>query len=115
MSLKDISQTGNLPFTLPLVIGQYYMITSNVDKEDGILNGSIGISKTVSTKSKNQATVPELLWLALDDVSVAQNAKQKFWKTHQKYCKEHWTPIEKVVRDFPLGLSMRGGNRFRVE
>ena len=47
---KDISFTGNMRFALPLAIQNYYMVTSNVEKEDGNLNGSIGVLKAVSTK-----------------------------------------------------------------
>ena len=44
-----------------------------------------------------------------------KKAQQKFVGTHEGFFAENWTPIKKVVRDFPVGLSIGGGNRFRVE
>ena len=42
-------------------------------------------------------------------------ARKKFFRTHERFCPENWSSIEKVVRDFPVGLSVKGGKRFRVE
>ena len=91
------------------------MVTSNVEKEDGILNGSIGLLKAVSTKPVNHKSVPELLCMLLDDETAGKKARKKFVRTHERFCAENWTSIEKVVRDFPVGLSVKGGNRFTVE
>ena len=116
ISLTDPGLTGSFSYSFPLALNQYFMIIVNMDKEDGLVNGSLSVLKAVSSKHhKKILEVPELLWLDLDDKSVGKAAREKYQTTHRSKVEKHWTPIKKVVSDFPVGLSNRLGRRFRVE
>ena len=116
-SSNDISSTGGLLFSLQLAMGQRYMITSNVDKEDGLVNGAIGVLKDVSTKSLQGVSRVELTGLnwriemleRLLEKSTSEHIQQNYIITRG------WTPVEKVVRDFAVPLSNRLGARVRME
>ena len=114
-SSNDISSTGGLLFSLPLAMGQRYMITSNVDKEDGLVNGAIGFLKDVSTKSLQGVSRIELIWLELEDRNAGASTRKKYLRTHSTKVTRGWTPVEKVVRDFAVPLSNRLGARVRME
>ena len=57
---KRTSDTGGLPSKLRLKLHIKYMITSNIDVEDGLVNGACGVLKFLTLSSSNTA---ELLWL----------------------------------------------------
>ncbi|KAF0688122.1 ATP-dependent DNA helicase PIF1-like, partial [Aphis craccivora] len=39
---KSVIDTGGLPYEITFVIGKYYLITTNIDVNDGLCNGSAG-------------------------------------------------------------------------
>ncbi|GFU01977.1 uncharacterized protein TNCV_1524601 [Trichonephila clavipes] len=47
----SVVESGGLPYSLKLAFGYPYMITMNLDVEDGLVNGAIGTLKNISLKT----------------------------------------------------------------
>ena len=107
ISLNYRGLTVSLSYSIPLALNQYFMIILNMDKEDGLVNGSLGLLKAVSIQQHKNLEVPELLWFVLDDKLVGKAAREKYQTTHRSKVEKQWTPVERVVKDFTLGLSSR--------
>lgn len=48
-----VAETDGLPYLLPLAEGYPYMITSNIDVDDGLVNGSIGVLRHIERQQSN--------------------------------------------------------------
>ncbi|KAJ8915563.1 hypothetical protein NQ315_012447 [Exocentrus adspersus] len=57
---KQVRDTGGLPYSLGFKIGIKYMTTTNLDVEDGLVNGACGILRHI-TFSENQNV--KIVWL----------------------------------------------------
>lgn len=98
-ALKTISsvptaQRYGVPKQLNLKISARYMITVNVDTEDGLVNGTTGRLRAIDY-GINKATGerrPLRLWLELDDIKAGQNKR----KSVQRRLQKSWTPLECV-------------------
>ncbi|GFV12937.1 ATP-dependent DNA helicase [Trichonephila clavipes] len=51
---KMIVESGSLPYSLKLAVGYPYMITMNLDVEDGIVNGAIGTLKYIEYLTEDE-------------------------------------------------------------
>lgn len=73
-SLKDAktSETGGLLSLLTLKVSAKYMITDNIDVEDGLVNGAIGTLSHISCD--NSGTHAVIVWLKFTDRSVGSKA-----------------------------------------
>ncbi|KAH7959857.1 hypothetical protein HPB49_014415 [Dermacentor silvarum] len=59
------SEFGNLPREILLVVGKPYMITSNIDVVDGLVNGAVGTLKLCERQAADDA-YPNRLWQQFD-------------------------------------------------
>jgi hypothetical protein len=50
----SVCELGGLPCKIPLAMGYPYIITTNIDVEDGIINGAIGILKHMELLSDDE-------------------------------------------------------------
>lgn len=48
-----VAETDGLPYLLPLAEGFPYMITSNIDVADALVNGSIGVLRHIERQQSN--------------------------------------------------------------
>ena len=76
-------------------MGIRYMITCNIDIEDGLVNGACGILKHITFKSNTQE--PMRLWLDFQSKDVGKKARLKFVNQakHEKI-ENTLTPISKI-------------------
>ncbi|GFT87254.1 ATP-dependent DNA helicase [Trichonephila clavipes] len=123
----SVVESGGLPYSLKLAVGYPYMITMNLDVEDGLVNGAIGTLKYIeyiiedeqvtiygttevdvepqpSTSTKIRKRVR--LWLEFPNPSMGQLCRVKA-KPHVM-CKcdvldLKWTPIVTRAANIPLG------------
>ena len=109
----DSKKTASMSYLLRLAIGQRYMIISNINKRDGLLNGTVGILRHISRDAQN-GTV-EIAWLEITDTSVGRESRRKFSATHKFLVDQGLTPIKREMRDFPVPLGRGYRGAYRVE
>ena len=120
---KSVSECQGYPYSVPLAVGYPYMVTTNVDVEDGIVNGAIGILKYIEKltedeiadtineggASTSQTNVNIRLWKRFPSDRVGRRLRMRF-KPHvickQSVLKFTWTPILQSSMRISVG---RGG------
>ncbi|GFX04698.1 ATP-dependent DNA helicase [Trichonephila clavipes] len=50
----SVVESGGLPYSLKLAVGYPYMITMNLDVEDGLVNGAIGTLKYIEYLTEDE-------------------------------------------------------------
>ena len=108
-----LAQSQHLPTTLKLAIGQPLMINGNMDKEDGLLNGTIGYLRAVSTANGKI----EIIWLDLVDKSAGSATRRKFVMSHPHYTRNGWTPVKRTIKEFPVKSKhfLEGNKSYLIE
>ncbi|GFS89082.1 uncharacterized protein TNCV_1258381 [Trichonephila clavipes] len=127
----SVVESGGLPYCLKLAVGYPYMITMNLDVEDGLVNGAIGTLKYIEYLTEDeQVTIygttevdvepqPSTstrirkrvhLWLEFPNPSMGQLCRIKA-KPHVM-CKRDvldlkWTPIVTRAANIPLGGNIK--------
>lgn len=86
---KNRSETYGLPHRINLKIGIRYMITTNIDIEDGLVNGACGILKYIEFE-KNQ---PKTLFLDFNSDRVGTKARREYKQNLPDGVKRNWVPI----------------------
>ncbi|XP_062714004.1 uncharacterized protein LOC134290817 [Aedes albopictus] len=91
----SVVETGGLPYLLRLSVGMPYMITTNVDVEDGVVNGAIGELKYIE-KDEDGSVVK--LWFKYDNETIGAALRIKSRPTvysRPGILQPDWTPIAK--------------------
>ncbi|GFT09265.1 hypothetical protein TNCV_5061581 [Trichonephila clavipes] len=127
----SVVESGGLPYSLKLAVGYPYMITMNLDVEDGLVNGAIGTLKYIEYLTEDEqvtiygttevAVEPQpststrirkrvRLWLEFPNPSMGQLCRVKA-KLHVM-CKRDvldlkWTPIVTRAANIPLGGNIK--------
>ncbi|XP_062557042.1 uncharacterized protein LOC134221891 [Armigeres subalbatus] len=95
----SVVETGGLPYLLRLVLGTPYMLTTNVDVEDGIVNGAIGELMHVEYNEGNpQQQAITRLWMAFENESIGKMLRVKarpLVYSRPGVLQTGWTPIVK--------------------
>ena len=86
-----IIKTHGLPYTLKLCLNIRYMITNNLNTEDGLVNGVIGSLMQIDYLDNNEVL---RVWLEFENESTGKQARQAV----NQYCCQHnipsnWVPI----------------------
>ena len=89
---KPKSETQNLTYDLHLKISGLYMIGSNIDIQDGLVNGTVGVLKGWETKND------DLLYLLFDFFveEIGKEARLSLQKKDPNFDSNELTPIFKV-------------------
>jgi hypothetical protein len=94
-------QSDGLPYSTHLQLKGEYFITTNVDVQDGLFNGSTGSLKLIEygTTVKNKK-IPKIAWMDFRNPLVG-SAKRTQFKSHQqkKGINVEYTPIERITRN----------------
>jgi nucleoside-triphosphatase THEP1 len=98
------NKTYGLPLEVNLKISAKYMMTANVNVEDGLVNGATGTLNKISYTNNLLTNCPIRLWILFDDKRVGINARAK-WKS---YCIKNGidinlTPLDKLSRNIKIG------------
>ncbi|XP_065214928.1 uncharacterized protein LOC135841724 [Planococcus citri] len=87
-----LSSAYGLPYSISLAVDFHYMVTNNVNTEDGLTNGVIGTLKKVDSELPG-------VWMLFDNENVGKHARSEAREYMQKKnIPLNWTPIQKIVR-----------------
>ncbi|XP_062556879.1 uncharacterized protein LOC134221708 [Armigeres subalbatus] len=102
----SVVEAGGLPYMLRLTIGMPYMITTNVEVEDGIVNGAIGELMYIEQSDDDPEQQVARLWLKFENDSIGRILRVKSRPlVHSKpgVLQQDWTPIGKRSVNVSLG------------
>nr|XP_029713677.1 uncharacterized protein LOC109418586 [Aedes albopictus] len=101
----SVVEAGGLPYLLRLTVGMPYMITTNVEVEDGIVNGAIGeLMYVEQSEDDYQQTVR--LWFRFENESIGSKLRIKsrpLVYSRPGILQPNWTPITKRSANITLG------------
>ena len=94
---KKYTEVGGLAYTVRLKLNMKYMITTNLDVEDGLVNGSCGVLKLITFNLTANSTSVDKIWLDFG-VNTAVGRKQRL--LYRDFMKNnnidlHLTPISR--------------------
>lgn len=101
---KKVHQTYGLPSLLRLKVGLRYMITSNIDVEDGLVNGACAVLRYVQCVKEK----PHVLFLDFQSKSIGQKARNAFKQDqHQSNMifDNGWVPIKMLSKEISTAQS----------
>ncbi|CAF1307832.1 unnamed protein product [Rotaria sordida] len=107
------TETYGLPLKIDLKVGAKYMMTVNIDTEDGLVNGACGklIMIDYGKLQKTNETVPCRLWIKFNEEKTGRKARANFHNVmRNRNIDPSLTPIEPVTRQ----INTRSTN-FKVE
>ena len=97
-------KTYGLPLEINLKISGKYMITANVDVEDGLVNGATGTLMKISYGKINGKRIAVRLWILFEDENIGKNTREKWSNFSKKYdIDSKFTPLEMVTRSIQIG------------
>ena len=104
ISKRKINHTGGLPESIILITNQQYDLISNIDVDDGLINGTQCIIKFIQTTQRNNKKnelIPYIVWVEFENTDTAKNHRHKYsyLYTNNKISRE-WTPLVKIKRSF---------------
>ena len=97
----DFSKTGNLMKLLTIAVGMIYVMTVNVDVEDGLTNGSTGVVKLIEYKMEG-TNRPSIIWVLFDHSRIGRSTRERFVNRgfYNTNIERDWTPVFDVERTF---------------
>ena len=84
-----------------LITNQQYDLITNIDVEDGLINGAQCIIKYIETTKKDNNIIPYIVWAEFENENIGLNYRQKYsylYSTKQK--NGLFTPIIRIKRTF---------------
>ncbi|EDS38200.1 conserved hypothetical protein [Culex quinquefasciatus] len=105
------AQTSGLPYMVRFCIGKPYMITTNIDGDDNLVNGAIGELKYVEMRENDAGEeVIYRLWLQFDTEkigTIARSKAQAVVNARPHLLQQDWTPITKQHVNIALGGTIK--------
>ncbi|XP_031637004.1 uncharacterized protein LOC116349612 [Contarinia nasturtii] len=101
MSNMSRHQTYGLPYDLDLKIGIRYMVTVNIDVEDGLVNGAtgtLGYIQCDNNKESGEKTA-KVLYIEFDYERTGQKAKREHTHNLGTAIDDKWVPIKPISRE----------------
>lgn len=91
-------QTMGIPKEISLKVNARYMMTYNVDVEDGLCNGTTGTLKRIDFGTNSEGDKKPLrLWMKYDEPRVGSHLRQKFGHHMKNFnIPNDWTPLEPI-------------------
>ena len=100
ISKRKITHTGGLPQDVTLITNEQYDLISNIDVEDGLINGAQCIIKYIQTTQKNDDIFPYIVWAEFENKDIGTNFRKKYAYLYSTQTNRQWTPIIKIKRTF---------------
>ena len=100
ISKRKITHNGGLPQDVTLITNEQYDLISNIDVEDGLINGAQCIIKYIQTTQKNDDIFPYILWAEFENKDIGTNFRKKYAYLYSTQTNRQWTPIIKIKRTF---------------
>ena len=95
------TETYGLPLKIDLKVGAKYMMTVNIDTEDGLVNGACGklIMIDYGKLQKTNETVPCRIWIKFNEEKTGRKARASFQNVmRNRNIDLSLTPIEPIIR-----------------
>lgn len=91
-------ETMGIPKEISLKVGAKYMMTYNVDVEDGLCNGTTGTLQRIDFGTNSEGDKKPLrLWMKYDEPRVGSALRKKFAHYIKNFKIPHdWTPLEPI-------------------
>ncbi|XP_038117306.1 ATP-dependent DNA helicase PIF1-like [Culex quinquefasciatus] len=106
-----LTETAGLQYTIKLCLGMPYMVTTNVDVEDGIVNGAIGDLKYVEESFDEDAGERiARIWIKFENGQIGVIARKKaesMTRSRADILRPDWTPIVKRSANIDLGSRIK--------
>lgn len=102
LSTMLMKETKNLPTKLRLRPGFPYMITTNIDVKDGLVNGQIVEIIEVVEKEDDSLKWDTIVWVKGVDTKIGQRARESSIE-NRAHTDEEAFPLKKVTRFFQVG------------
>ena len=112
------TKTANMAYDVPLAVGRPYMISTNIDLKDGLVNGAIGVLRYIEYRPV--AEVPtcddnvenssiNCLWLDFDDIRIGRLSRLKCRSkvVASPVLGATWTPIYRRKATFTVSGSVK--------
>ena len=100
ISKRKITHTGGLPSEVILITDEQYDLISNIDVEDGLINGAQCIIKFIETTTKYETSYPYIVWAEFQTPEIGTNYRKKYSYLYTKNRNRNWTPIIRIKRTF---------------
>ena len=101
ISKWKINHTGGLSETITLIANQQYDLISNIDVNDGLINGTQCIVKYIQTTKYNDNILPYIVWVDFQNPDIGTNHRQKYTYLYSAHnTNRQWMPIIKINRTF---------------
>jgi hypothetical protein len=98
--LTKTRETMGLPRSIHFREGARYMMTSNIDTGDGLVNGVTGILKRIERgahMTNSERTKPLRVWLEFEETLVGQKVRARFSALmNNRNFPASWTPVEPI-------------------
>ena len=107
---KKTHDTANLESNLKLAESLRYMVTININIEDGLTNGADCVLKKIQYLKEN-SPIPSILWVLFDDNKIGKQTRNKYSRYYSSTIDRKWTPLFAVDRTFEY----RGKNVVRTQ
>ena len=99
VSLLKTQETYGLPKKLDLAIGVRYMVSTNIDIEDGLVNGSSGVLRHIDTYLLGSELIVQRAWIEFDYSTIGARARSRLG--FRSLDGKALTPITRVERELP--------------
>ena len=99
VSLLKTQETYGLPRKLDLAIGVRYMVSTNIDIEDGLVNGSSGVLRQIDTYQLGTDQIVQRAWIDFDYSTIGARARCRLG--FRSLNGRALTPITRVERELP--------------
>ncbi|MCG8624091.1 MAG: hypothetical protein MJE68_19125, partial [Proteobacteria bacterium] len=100
ISKRKITHTGGLPEEVTLIVDEQYDLISNIDVEDGLINGAQCLIKYIETTTKNETTSPCIVWTEFENIDIGKSHHKKYSYLYTNNRNRNWTPIIRIKRTF---------------
>ena len=86
---------------LTVAVGMIYVMTVNVDVEDGLTNGSTGVVKFIEYRMEG-TNRPSIIWVLFDHSRIGRSTRERFFNRgfYNANIERDWTPVFDVERTF---------------
>ena len=100
ISKRKITHTGGLPSEVTLITDEQYNLISNIDVEDGLINGAQCTIKFIETTTKDETSCPYIVWADFQTPEIGTNYCKKYSYLYTYNRNRNWTPIIHIKRTF---------------
>ena len=98
---NDLGKTGNLMKSLTVAIGMIYVMTVNVNVEDGLTNEATGVVNFIDYRMQG-TNRPSIIWVLFDDPRIGRKTREQYFSRgfYNDSIQREWTPVFDVERTF---------------